>query len=909
MTVSSEGSKAKANHQPVALPFDESSPEYEQMLKKIETAYKTLPPGWRRGEQGKDEPYAPFIHDEDKKYVWKHPGRDQIEQIMKDAQNQHPEAWSDSSKTSDAEETRWLKKFRKMLQSGIPQAAVEQRARLQGIDPAKIFQSDEGEDAKQEEEENPGINIETAKEKSMLEKSRKMLENGIPQGAVEQRLRIAGIDPSNLFSNMDKSKENKNNIIQDTNNEKEDNTFFCFIKVSDKDCVEFPSLQLDGKMTNESYIATLTKKMVQTVRKRTGNILSTNIGLNKKHCLTVEAKDIYNALGSFRGVQHSRDLYNSTISNSSLSQVEKMSKQKQFLKFLSSLGIRPPQTSNEKVDIEGLDDLVKSTEQLFRKQIKSFGDLYMIGLFDFNSLSNLYRPGTQVLAKNAFISGVEMMCKVSWSRFEEGRTLFGVSKTFRVCFQYLFAVGNHFALCEVVEGIDDFEGRKPLEDLDFLPVQFMNERDFEQKKEIFHNRGMILNKCGTKSNFLAYSKGSFFTKSAKGENGLKSQISCGRIMVDTQGSYEAGHSLSVGYDPMVMAIKQKYKEYKNLVRQIRQRHDGKADGSTKNVHEVELDINVYGDGSLILFNTIPEDFLLMTWPAVAGFSFTSKLWGDVLVDGLSNIRYDNNIFDKLVLPSSKKRMIKALVSHTNSTFSDIVSGKGEGSVFLLYGPPGVGKTLTAEAISEMLHRPLYSIALGQLGITPRELETKLDAILELCSKWDAVVLLDEADIFLEKRNFNGSLERNAMVSVMLRLVEYFKGVLFLTSNRVESLDPAFKTRITLALRYEHLDVLAREKIWSNLLLASGHETSLSNGKIDIKNLAKYILNGREIKNALRLALALASEDGKSLDQDVIVETVESICDFNEKMNSGDNLYAQSDKKVKSHGMRFSCFGN
>lgn len=53
------------------------------------------------------------------------------------------------------------------------------------------------------------------------------------------------------------------------------------------------------------------------------------------------------------------------------------------------------------------------------------------------------------------------------------------------------------------------------------------------------------------------------------------------------------------------------------------------------------------------------------------------------------------------------------------------------------------------------------------------------------------------DIFLEKRSSKGSLERNAMVSVMLRLVEYFSGVLFLTSNRVESLDPAFKTRITL----------------------------------------------------------------------------------------------------------------
>ena len=77
-----------------------------------------------------------------------------------------------------------------------------------------------------------------------------------------------------------------------------------------------------------------------------------------------------------------------------------------------------------------------------------------------------------------------------------------------------------------------------------------------------------------------------------------------------------------------------------------------------------------------------------------------------------------------------------------------------------------GKTLTAEAIAEMLHRPLYSVSLGQLGVSPAELETKLGEVLDLCSRWDALILLDEADIFLEKRSSTGSLERNAIVSVM-----------------------------------------------------------------------------------------------------------------------------------------------
>jgi ATP-dependent 26S proteasome regulatory subunit len=259
-----------------------------------------------------------------------------------------------------------------------------------------------------------------------------------------------------------------------------------------------------------------------------------------------------------------------------------------------------------------------------------------------------------------------------------------------------------------------------------------------------------------------------------------------------------------------------------------------------------------GGGSMILFDSVPEEYSDMTWPAVIGFSFTSKAWGDILVDGTHPIQFKADIFDNLVLPPARKRVVKALAKHSADAFHDIVNGKGEGSIFLLYGPSGCGKTLTAEAISEMLHKPLYTVSIGQLGTSPAELETKMTDILNLCGKWDALVLFDEADIFLEKRSSTGSVERNAFVSVMLRVVEYFKGVLFLTSNRVDALDPAFKTRITLALRYEQLDTAARAQVWTNLLSASGFRAMVDNGSIDPNELAKHMLNGREIKNAVSL---------------------------------------------------------
>jgi SpoVK/Ycf46/Vps4 family AAA+-type ATPase len=158
--------------------------------------------------------------------------------------------------------------------------------------------------------------------------------------------------------------------------------------------------------------------------------------------------------------------------------------------------------------------------------------------------------------------------------------------------------------------------------------------------------------------------------------------------------------------------------------------------------------------------------------------------------------------------------------------------------------------------------------MGTLGTTADELERRLCEILSLSARWDSLVLLDEADSVLEERSSNSSIERNAMVSVMLRLVEYHRGILFLTTNRIESIDPAFQTRITLALRYESLDVEGRAQVWKNLLLKSNQCLDF----FDVKALSKTELNGREVKNALRLAMALAAEEGSCLTQDLLLET-------------------------------------
>jgi hypothetical protein len=292
-------------------------------------------------------------------------------------------------------------------------------------------------------------------------------------------------------------------------------------------------------------------------------------------------------------------------------------------------------------------------------------------------------------------------------------------------------------------------------------------------------------------------------------------------------------------------------------------------------------VDEYGlrDNDETRFDELTDDQLWMTDPYIRGFSFSTKQWGKFIVDQISPVEFRNEAFDQLVLAQDKKDLVKALVTHGTNGFSDIISGKGGGCIFLLHGEPGVGKTLTAEAISELLHRPLYSVAVGELGTNTDELEKKLRQILDVAQIWNAVVLIDEADIFLEKRT-SGDILRNAMVGIFLRLLEYHQGVLFLTTNRVTEFDSAFHSRISVALKYGKLTREAREKIWTNLLAAA----QISG--LDPAVLSETEINGRQIKTTIRLAQGLAKQQGVPVSADHISATLAVSQQFQRDLKEG-----------------------
>ncbi|KXJ91261.1 P-loop containing nucleoside triphosphate hydrolase protein [Microdochium bolleyi] len=267
-------------------------------------------------------------------------------------------------------------------------------------------------------------------------------------------------------------------------------------------------------------------------------------------------------------------------------------------------------------------------------------------------------------------------------------------------------------------------------------------------------------------------------------------------------------------------------------------------------------------------------YFTVMYKVVDGFILGERRWGSFNVDQLRDVQFDREAFKFLVLDDEIKLTVKALIGKFASVQgrvspwpNDFVRNKGQGRIFLLHGSPGVGKTCTAEATAELARRPLISLTAGDLGRHGHGVERSLDYFLKLGERFGAIVLLDEADVYLERRR-TSDIARNGLVSVFLRALEYYRGVLFLTTNRVEMFDAAFTSRIHVALHYGPLTDEHREKIWLNSFERLERD---SEGKVhisvatreyvyDSRDVRSLEWNGREIRNALQTAVALAETE-------------------------------------------------
>ncbi|RKL27626.1 hypothetical protein BFJ70_g11491 [Fusarium oxysporum] len=311
-------------------------------------------------------------------------------------------------------------------------------------------------------------------------------------------------------------------------------------------------------------------------------------------------------------------------------------------------------------------------------------------------------------------------------------------------------------------------------------------------------------------------------------------------------------------------------------------------------------LQAYKEGSATTLDDLDEEINNLLLPR-RFFVYVLRQRRFAMVDifSLEAIPPQSTIFDDLQIDMNHKLIVQSLVAAhfekqkaqrhrpvLGPVNQDLVRGKGSGLFILLHGVPGVGKTATAEAVAQANKKPLFSITCGDLGLTPEAVDSKLNEVFRLAHLLDCVLLLDEADVFLARRD-TYNLQRNALVSVselvFLRVLEYYSGILFLTTNRVGILDEAFKSRIHISLYYEPLSRQQTVEIFRvNIKRLRGIEdekqrqlkgTELEQPRLRImaKSIIEYAQdyydehddtphlrwNGRQIRNAFQIAASLA----------------------------------------------------
>jgi SpoVK/Ycf46/Vps4 family AAA+-type ATPase len=263
------------------------------------------------------------------------------------------------------------------------------------------------------------------------------------------------------------------------------------------------------------------------------------------------------------------------------------------------------------------------------------------------------------------------------------------------------------------------------------------------------------------------------------------------------------------------------------------------------------------------------------------------------VSKLREIVWAPDPLGRLVFDEKKKDLMSSFAQHhakEMTSSSDFIASKGSGLVILLSGPPGTGKTLTAEAIAEETRLPLYRILAGDLGSSPNAIESKLTEVLDIALQWQCVVLLDEADTFINQRKSRDRVA-NEIVSIFLRQLEYFRGIIFLTTNLPHDIDDAFRSRCRLHIPYPALESSSRREVWrinfekkkgilhtadspESMNIEIDESTKLVLSPEEWDRLVRWELSGRDIHNVVENVVLWCASRGMDVSLTELEQTIE-----------------------------------
>lgn len=401
----------------------------------------------------------------------------------------------------------------------------------------------------------------------------------------------------------------------------------------------------------------------------------------------------------------------------------------------------------------------------FKSLIDTSQDMKSKRVMTFEHLWTLFQPGATIYTRNDGQETAMVLVETKYGVDSKGVPCFWVTG------KYVDWDGTKFGTQKFNLSILYYSGTRAINQLRVFPIEYHHDAQALQDRLI--ERGAKAESLAG-PNYKAYHGVAW----RHGQFGTKDKYSVkGRVIIDTYGWNRFNPTYAIYVTPLTQ-------KEQSPAQNTGEYNEGDDDSQGDGDEFVEDD-----DGGMPIDGQFADEEdaakrvplsteqKLICTPLLRGYSLKNKMWLNFFVNCVNEIEWQKDAFDRLVLPKNQKELILGFTESQRmhrETFDDVIEGKGRGMIILLCGPPGVGKTLTAESVAEEMKVPLYMMSAGDLGLDPRRVETKLQDILEMCTRWNSVLLLDEADVFLEQRSLH-ELERNKLVSIFLRVLEYYEG--------------------------------------------------------------------------------------------------------------------------------------
>lgn len=238
-------------------------------------------------------------------------------------------------------------------------------------------------------------------------------------------------------------------------------------------------------------------------------------------------------------------------------------------------------------------------------------------------------------------------------------------------------------------------------------------------------------------------------------------------------------------------------------------------------------------------------------------------------------------WEDLVLPAQEIQLLKEACTHVryrHQVYGNWGFGKraayGRGLSVLFSGPPGTGKTMAAQVITNQLHMRMYKIQISQIvSKYIGETEKNLRQVFSEARQANCILFFDEMDALFGKRSeVKDSHDRNANIETayLLQQLEEYDGVVLMATNLLQNIDEAFMRRISFVVSFPFPDVPTRKRLWHKML-----ETGAPiDDNIDFDFLAEnFKIAGGNIKNCVIHAAFLAAAEGVPISMKHIVSSV------------------------------------